>query len=123
MSNLPLNKFQITAADFDLEAFNEAVKDVRHTRKQVVEFGSDFQETREKLVEAEEGLKSAMADLNLDEITKLTAECKRLKAKLQTTPVTKVQAFDEAMDKLFAFFDAGCRIPKELTENTEQEAA
>jgi len=96
MNKAPLNKFAITASDFDLEAFNEAVKDVRNTRKQVVDFGGDFEDTREKLSEAHEGLKKAMSDFNLDEITKLTAECKRLTAKLETTPVTKVQAFDLA---------------------------
>ncbi|MBB1404913.1 hypothetical protein H5079_04715 [Pseudoalteromonas sp. SG44-5] len=123
MNKAPLNKFAITASDFDLEAFNEAVKDVRNTRKQVVDFGGDFEDTREKLNEAHEGLKKAMTDFNLDEITKLTAECKRLTAKLETTPVTKVQAFDLAMNKLHEFFEAECRAPKDEIQLEDKKAA
>lgn len=131
MSNAkqPLNPFAITATDFDLEAFNDAVKDVRNTRKQVVEFGSDFDETRDNLKAAEKGLQDAMSDLDLEKITKLTAECKRLKQKLSTTPTTKIQAFDEAMTKLHTFFENECREPKdsgvknELKETNIKEAA
>ena len=108
----PLNKFGITAAEFDLEAFNDAVKDVRNTRKQVMDFGSDFEETRAKQLETEGLLQAAMKVFDLDGLTKHTNELKRLTAKLESTPVTKVQAFDEAMDKLNAFFTAGCRAPK-----------
>ncbi|WP_335989565.1 hypothetical protein [Pseudoalteromonas sp. CH_XMU1449-3] len=119
----PLNAFEITAADFDMDLFTDIVKDVRNTRRQVVEFGSDFDETRESLRKAEDGLKAAMADLNLEEITKLTAECKRLKAKLATTPTIKIQAFDEAMDRLHAFYEAQCRTPVTETETADKKAA
>lgn len=119
----PLNAFQITAADFDMETFNDIVKDVRNTRRQVVEFGSDFEETRAELKKTENGLKAAMADLNLEEITKLTADCKRLKAKLASTPTTKIQAFDEAMDKLHAFYKANCRAVETETETNDKKAA
>jgi vacuolar-type H+-ATPase subunit I/STV1 len=123
MRKAPLNAFAITAADFDLDSFNEAVNDVRNTRKQVVDFGSDFEDTRVRLEEAQAGLKAAMAVLDLDEITKITTECKRLKAKLETTPVTKIQAFDEAMDKLSIFFESGCRAVNLEELPAEKKAA
>ena len=119
----PLNAFKITAADFDMEQFNDVVKDVRNTRRQVVEFGSDFEETRGELKTAEQGLKAAMADLDLDNITKLTAEVKRLRAKLASTPVTKIQAFDEAMEKLHAFYEANCRAVGTKKETNDEKAA
>lgn len=122
-----LNKFAVSAQDFDIDKFNDVVKDVRHTRKQVVEFGSDFEETTERLKEAEAALKAAMSNLELDTITKVAAEVKRLRAKLETTPVTKIQAYDEAMDKLHAFFAAffaaGCTVEPKKTESQQTDKA
>ena len=111
-TNKALNQFNTSAADFDMEAFNDIIKDVRNTRRQVVEFGSDFDDTRDELAKTNDALKAAIADLDLDEITKLTADCKRLKAKLASSPVTKIQAYDEAMNKLHAFFEKDCKAVK-----------
>ena len=61
------------------------------------------EDNRKKEAELKEKLQAALDNYELDEITKLNGELKRVRAKLLENPVEKIQAFDEAVNALVKF--------------------
>lgn len=93
----------VTAKDFDIERFNEIVKNLRNAQKAAAEFGSNRGELEERFNEAKSKLDAAVEALNYEEMSKATAEMKRIQAKLDEDPREKIAAFDKAVDALFHF--------------------
>ena len=99
------NMNNLRAHDFDMEAFNEVVKNLRNTHKAVTDFGKDRPETETRLAEVKVEIQAALDIFDTDAVAKLNAEGKRLVAKLAELPTEKIVAFDLAVNAFKAFVE------------------
>ena len=93
-----------TASTFNLEGFNEIVKDVRNTHKAVIAL-DDVTASQEKFAEARKNLDAALKKGGIEglaDVTKYALEMKRAQQKIDENPELKQGAFAKA---LAAFVD------------------
>ncbi|MCL1142947.1 hypothetical protein [Shewanella gaetbuli] len=110
----PLNN--ISAAQFNMEQFNEVVKALRLAHKNLAEFGKDLPEVRVRYAENKEELQAALDISDIAAMQKLTQERKRLEAKLNEKPTERIVAFDAAIRNFHSFVNGGY-----LLENMDED--
>ena len=95
----------VNAGDFNIEALNDIIKDIRNTRKAVLSIGEN-EDTQTKYNEAktalEAGLKLGGIE-GLKAVSEQAAVMRRAEAKLNEDPAAKENAFQEAVLKLVDF--------------------
>ncbi len=114
------NMGNLRASDFDMEAFNEVVKNLRNAHKAAVDFGKDRPETQERVDQVKADLQEALTSCDVESMQKLSAELKRLMAKLAELPTEKIVAFDTAVNAYAAF---NARMSIDDSDKSKNEVA
>lgn len=99
-----------TAADLNVDTLSSLVAQVKKTRNLVVAFGSDHDELRVKCDKTKEELQVALDSGDYDKMSKLTAEIKRIEARLAENPAEKIGNFDTAVNALNHFIKQATEV-------------
>ena len=98
-----INPLNATAENFDNEAFDAIVNDLRRAQKAILVIDETHLELQERFDQAKVNLQKSIDDMNFDYMQKFTAEAKRVEKKLGEAPELKYQAFDDAVKRLAKF--------------------
>ncbi len=115
------NEMKVSAAEFNIEALDGILKDLRNARRAVLAIDSGRTETKALVSKAKIDLQAALDNADLEEITKHTDLLKRGMRKLAESTNDKYTAFNDAVDRLWAFSENNDDTLLEQPE--EKEAA
>lgn len=110
VSNNALNNVSVEA--FDMAKLTKLVSAVRdaHRAADGAEDARAKQEAERDEIRAQ--LQTALDNDDTEQLAKLNAKMRIVKAKLDESPALKVQAFDEALNELVGFFTAQMPVEK-----------
>lgn len=93
----------VTAENFDMTKLDNHIKGLKQAYRQVLAFADEHKKAIERNAQIQGEMQSALDNADWTELSKLTAERKRVEAKIAETDAAKIQKFDECINGLVDF--------------------
>lgn len=113
----------VSVEAFDMAKLDEVVKQLKMAYRQLDGYADERAKAEERNGQVQALMQKAMDDCDLEQLTKLTAERKRLLQKLAETDAPKIQRFDECVNDLVAIATSTNGLDKTVETITPMKKA